>query len=78
MSGVKHSNVFVRNKFFCFSENEAGIKTKTVVTDIPLNLCSTDGSCCSTNRGYIMRYCYSISRIIAGTNQFFSNLVYIS
>ena len=70
-SGVKHSNFFVQDTF---SENEAGMKTKTVVVDIPLNFCSTDGSCFSTNGGYIMRYRYSISRLIAGTNQFFKML----
>ena len=67
---MKYSKVFVRDNFFCLSENEVGMKTKTVVTDIPLNCFSTDVSFCSTNCGDIMRYRYSISRMIAGTNQF--------
>ena len=53
------------------------MKAKTVVKDIPLDYCSTDVSCCSTNGGDIMRYRYSISRIIAGTNQFKTKLVYV-
>ena len=58
-----------------FFEKEAGMKTKTVVTDIPFNFCSTDVACCSTSGRDIMRCRYSISRIITGTNRFKNNLV---
>ena len=49
------------------------MKPKTVVTDIPYNLCSTYVSCCTIDSEDIMKYRYLISRIIAGTDKFFEN-----
>ena len=63
----------VRDNFFLLSENEAGMKPKTVVTDIPLNFDSTYILFCSTYGGDIMKYRYVIVSIVAGTDYYFLN-----
>ena len=58
--------LFVRDNFLLVSENEAGMETKTVVTYIPLNFCSTYIWIYSTYGIYIIKYRYVIARIVDG------------
>ena len=66
--------LFIRDNSLVVSDNEAGMETKTVLTYIPLNFCSTYIWICSTYVGNMIKYGYVIAKIIDGKDLVFKKL----